>query len=162
MECLSFLIITGLLFNVATATEKRLENCASDPSKYRLPVTTKCLHYNVELIFRSIELRDTFDFYEGKGNYIITIDQPTKNISLHTYQMINRTFTKLTSHWDSKVYMAMEHIFCQKTNILTIGFDVELPPGNYTLDIGFADRLSFYNVTGFTKLVYLKNDTSLK
>lgn len=157
-ECLRLLFISGLLFNIAKAEPNFTLQCGSDPSDYRLPVTvTECRHYNVQLMVPEIDQ----DKYLGKVKSIIEIHKTTRNISLHSDTRALLPDTILTRHSDNEQYTPVRYIYCHVTEILTIGFETDLSPGNYTLEMKFESMLDGSSLKGLVRMKY-KNDDGKK
>lgn len=141
MAFLKILVNVGLIFTVATAlpVDGDSGNDLSAAVNYRLPDNVVPVHYDIELTPYIEEDKFTFD-----GKTLITIDirRATRDLSLHALDLtINETATSLISS-DIGSYAPVAHNYDNTTEILTLHFDDELPPGIYNLSMQFVGILN--------------------
>lgn len=153
MAFLKVLLNVGLIFIATTAlpVDGDSGNDLSTTVNYRLPDNVVPVHYNIGLI-PYIE-KDNFTF-DGKSHVIIEIRRASRDISLHALDLIiNETATSLINS-DTDIYAPMVHNYDNETEILTLHFNDELPPGIYSLYIQFIGILND-DLHGFFRTSYI-------
>lgn len=147
MRFLKVVVIVGLIFTGACA----LSLSKNDSSiNYRLPDNVLPVHYNIKLIPYIEEDNFTFD---GEISVRIKIRDATRDLSLHAHDLtIDDTATSLVNG-DGAVRTPMVHDYDNTTQILTLNFDDELPPGHYILNMKFIGVLND-DLEGFFRTSY--------
>lgn len=152
MAFLKILINVSLIFTAITAfpVDEDSENDLSAIANYHLPDNAVPVHYDIEVILHIEEDNFTFD---GKSNIILEIRRATQNLSLHALDLtIDETATLLDSN-DIIIYTPTTHNYDNETEILTLQFDEELPPGIYSLNIQYVGILND-DLHGFFRTSY--------
>ncbi|KAL6260350.1 hypothetical protein P5V15_007881 [Pogonomyrmex californicus] len=145
MKFLRLLLSVGLiLVTIANAAydSKRDSNKKID---YRLPNNIIPIHYDIKLTTYIEE--DNFTFC-GETSVNIRICSATIDISLHMHDLeINETATTLIKN--DIIYKPIEHIYNNKTDILTLKFNEELSLDLYKLNMKFVGNISDSENSGF-------------
>ncbi|KAL6262284.1 hypothetical protein P5V15_007378 [Pogonomyrmex californicus] len=149
MTFVKVLVTLGLIFIAVTALPVDGDD-SSTMINYRLPDNIVPVHYDVEIIPYIEEGNFTFD---GKSRIIIEIHRATRDLSLHVLELtIDETTTSLISK-DIVIHTPTAHNYNNDTQILSLHFEDELPPGIYSLNIQFVGILND-NLRGFFRTSY--------
>lgn len=121
---------------------------------YRLPSHTKPLFYRLQLNPHLTSDNFTFD-----GEVLVNIEilNQTRTLTLHTKKLIideNATFLKTNAGFD--FYVPTTYDSNNLTELLTLGFDKELPTGHYILYLKFAGTLNDRSY-GFYRSSYIND-----
>lgn len=144
---LTFMIVTALPLDDDSGNESASSQIAVN---YRLPDNAVPVHYNIKLIPYIVEGNFTFD---GETSIVIDIRRATRELRLHTLELtINEEATSLVDS-DGVVHTPKTHNYENATQILTLDFDDELPPGRYTLNIKYVGILN-NDMEGFFRTSY--------
>lgn len=126
----------------------------NDKENYRLPNHTKPLFYELKLNPHLTSNNFTFD---GEVLIHIEILTQTRTLTLHTKKLIindNATFLKVSN--GSDFYSPTTYDSNNLTELLTLGFDKELPAGHYMLYMKFAGILNDRSY-GFYRSSYIND-----
>lgn len=149
-------IICICAFAVITINAAAIQDLNPDDKKinYRLPNHTKPLSYHLQLNPHLTSDNFTFD---GKVLVHIEILNQTRTLTLHTKKLIideNATFLKTNAGFDFHVPTTYDR--SNLTELLTLGFDKELPTGHYILHLKFSGTLNDRSY-GFYRSSYIND-----
>ncbi|XP_071650933.1 aminopeptidase N-like [Temnothorax longispinosus] len=153
---LTYKIICICAFALIAADAAAIQDSNSNDKKinYRLPNHTKPLSYDLKL--NPHLTPDNFAF-DGEVHVNIEILSQTKTLTLHMKKLIideNATFLKANTELD--LYFPTSYDSNNLTDLLTLGFDKELPAGHYTLYLKFAGILNDKSY-GFYRSSYIND-----
>ncbi|XP_071650930.1 aminopeptidase N-like [Temnothorax longispinosus] len=143
----------ALIASDAAAIQDSISN--NKEINYRLPNHTKPLYYDLKLNPHLTPDNFTFD-----GEVLVNIEilSQTRSLTLHTKKLIideNATFLK-TNTGPADLYFPISYDSNNLTELLTLGFDKELPTGHYILYLKFSGILNDRSY-GFYKSSYIND-----
>lgn len=154
---LKLLFSVCLMFTVATAINSSVNkgNCTFDTFKFYLPYYVVPLHYDILLKL----VNDTFF---GESSVQIKMQEPTKEISLHTDDLqIDDDISLIPFSIRGKTKMKpKEYKYCRQTQILVLLFSDEIVPGKYSLNMKFNGSL--LSSKGFFAVKYMGKEMQIR
>ncbi|XP_032687699.1 glutamyl aminopeptidase-like [Odontomachus brunneus] len=128
-----------------------IENCLSVSPDERLPVDKiRPIKYTMKFIINPVLSKIT-----GETNITITVDNPTRNISLHAYGLrVRKSSIELRNTESTESYKLLDYRYCSGPQILDMRFGKIIASGIYNITMQFT--VSYSSQKGIFRYNYRK------